>query len=301
MQAGPAFAFRNTKAGSAKCYTPSETPPAASRSAEEYVGMSPFVFKRQWVAESPALVEGGCCGPFEARPDASDARFPAGRRVHKPSKCVHGLTCRASGESELWRGCPWLNANSLNRDRHSSHYEPAGRSGIPEAKSASDRPFHAASATLAICSGKWQLLERAGAEILHLDVMDGHFVPNLTYGSVVVEGLRPLTSVPLDAHLMLSDPGRYIDDFVAAGCQSLTIHVEAVPSRAPLLRRIRAADRAGRNRPQSRYAGGRRAIRIAGVRHGAGDERPSRFRRPGIPPGGIGQGRRDSQASPRRC
>ena len=88
------------------------------------------------------------------------------------------------------------------------------------------------------------LLERAGAEILHLDVMDGHFVPNLTYGSVVVEGLRPLTGVPLDAHLMLSDPGRYLDDFVAAGCQSLTIHIEAVPDPAPLPRRIRSADRA---------------------------------------------------------
>jgi ribulose-phosphate 3-epimerase len=83
------------------------------------------------------------------------------------------------------------------------------------------------------------LLERAGAEVLHLDVMDGHFVPNLTYGSVVIEGLRKLTSVPFDAHLMLSEPGTYIDDFVAAGCQSLTVHIEAVPEPVPLLNRIR--------------------------------------------------------------
>jgi ribulose-phosphate 3-epimerase len=88
------------------------------------------------------------------------------------------------------------------------------------------------------------LLERAGAEILHLDVMDGHFVPNLTYGPVVIEGLRALTNLPFDAHLMLSQPERYIDDFVAAGCQSVTIHIEAVPEPVPLLKRIRNSDRA---------------------------------------------------------
>lgn len=86
------------------------------------------------------------------------------------------------------------------------------------------------------------LLERAGAEVLHLDVMDGHFVPNITYGPVVVEGLRPLTSVPFDAHLMLSEPGQYVDEFIAAGCQSVTVHVEAVPEPAPLLRRIRESE-----------------------------------------------------------
>lgn len=83
------------------------------------------------------------------------------------------------------------------------------------------------------------LLERGGAEVLHLDVMDGHFVPNITYGPVVVEGLRRLTGLPFDTHLMLAEPGRYVDEFVAAGCQSLTFHIEAVPEPLPLLRRIR--------------------------------------------------------------
>ena len=86
------------------------------------------------------------------------------------------------------------------------------------------------------------LLERAGAEVLHLDVMDGHFVPNLTYGPVVIDGLRPLTSVPFDAHLMISQPGRYVDEFIKAGCQALTIHIEAEPAPVALLRRIREQD-----------------------------------------------------------
>ncbi len=86
------------------------------------------------------------------------------------------------------------------------------------------------------------LLERAGAEVLHLDVMDGHFVPNLTYGPVVIEGLRPLTNMPFDAHLMISQPGRYVDEFIKAGCQALTFHIEAEPEPTPLLRRIREQD-----------------------------------------------------------
>ena len=83
------------------------------------------------------------------------------------------------------------------------------------------------------------LLERAGAEVLHLDVMDGHFVPNLTYGPVVIEGLRPLTSLPFDAHLMISQPGRYVDEFIKAGCQPGHI---GEPEPVALLRQIREQD-----------------------------------------------------------
>lgn len=86
-----------------------------------------------------------------------------------------------------------------------------------------------------------ELLEQAGAESLHLDVMDGHFVPNLTYGPVVIKSLRPLTSLPFDAHLMISDPARYLDDYLDAGCDLITIHIEAVPQPVPLLRKIREA------------------------------------------------------------
>lgn len=84
-----------------------------------------------------------------------------------------------------------------------------------------------------------ELLEAAGARILHMDVMDGHFVPNLSYGAMVIERVRELTEIPFEAHLMISDPGRYLDDFLKAGCNVLTFHLEAVPEPGPLLARIR--------------------------------------------------------------
>ena len=84
-----------------------------------------------------------------------------------------------------------------------------------------------------------ELLEAGGAKILHMDVMDGHFVPNLTYGPVVIERVRDLTELPFEAHLMISDPARYLDDFLKAGCNLITFHLEAVPEAGPLLRRIR--------------------------------------------------------------
>jgi ribulose-phosphate 3-epimerase len=85
------------------------------------------------------------------------------------------------------------------------------------------------------------LLEAAGAPILHFDVMDGHFVPNLSYGAMVIKDLRGLTELPFEAHLMISEPDRYLNDFIDAGCDLLTFHVEAVPDPARLLRRIRDA------------------------------------------------------------
>lgn len=85
-----------------------------------------------------------------------------------------------------------------------------------------------------------ELLESAGAPMLHLDVMDGHFVPNLSYGPVVIERLRELTELPFEAHLMISDPARYADDFLKAGCNLLTFHLEAVPEPRPLIERIHA-------------------------------------------------------------
>jgi ribulose-phosphate 3-epimerase len=83
------------------------------------------------------------------------------------------------------------------------------------------------------------LLESAGARLLHLDVMDGHFVPNLSYGPVVISSLRAITNLPFEAHLMISEPERYLDDFLDAGCDLVTFHIEAVPEPAALLRRIR--------------------------------------------------------------
>lgn len=83
-------------------------------------------------------------------------------------------------------------------------------------------------------------MEEAGAKILHLDVMDGHFVPNLSFGVPVVEAVRRVTQLPLDVHLMISEPGRYLKAFRQAGADLMTIHIEAVPDPRDLLREIRS-------------------------------------------------------------
>lgn len=71
-------------------------------------------------------------------------------------------------------------------------------------------------------------VERGGADLLHVDIMDGHFVPNLTMGPPVVKSIRRVAKVPLDVHLMIEEPDRYAEAFVEAGASSLTVHVEAV-------------------------------------------------------------------------
>lgn len=87
-------------------------------------------------------------------------------------------------------------------------------------------------------------LTAANAKMLHWDVMDGHFVPNLSYGPMVIERVRPLTDMLFDAHLMISEPERYLDEYLKAGCEAITVHIEAVPQPTSLLRRIRDAGRA---------------------------------------------------------
>jgi ribulose-phosphate 3-epimerase len=82
-------------------------------------------------------------------------------------------------------------------------------------------------------------VERAGAQRIHVDVMDGHFVPNLSMGPVVVQGLRPITRLPLEVHLMVENPGRFAEAFLKAGADSLIVHFEVLPDPAPLLREIR--------------------------------------------------------------
>ena len=71
--------------------------------------------------------------------------------------------------------------------------------------------------------------ERGGADLIHVDVMDGHFVPNLTVGPAVVRSLKRVTRVPLDVHLMITDPDRYAEAFVDAGAAMLSVHVEVLP------------------------------------------------------------------------
>ena len=82
-------------------------------------------------------------------------------------------------------------------------------------------------------------LEKAGTKALHLDIMDGDFVPNLTYGLPVVKALRRLTDLPLDTHLMISRPERYIDAFHQAGADMITVHIEATDDAPAALRQIR--------------------------------------------------------------
>ncbi|KKI92562.1 ribulose-phosphate 3-epimerase [Bacillus sp. SA1-12] len=70
-------------------------------------------------------------------------------------------------------------------------------------------------------------VEKGGADYIHVDVMDGHFVPNITIGPLIVEAIRPVTKLPLDVHLMIEKPDLYIQDFVRAGADIITVHVEA--------------------------------------------------------------------------
>lgn len=85
-------------------------------------------------------------------------------------------------------------------------------------------------------------VEAAGADLIHLDVMDGSFVPNISFGPIVVEAVRRVTELPLDVHLMVEEPIRYIADYVNAGANSLTVHVEACAHLHRTVQRITEMD-----------------------------------------------------------
>jgi ribulose-phosphate 3-epimerase len=85
------------------------------------------------------------------------------------------------------------------------------------------------SADFARLADEVAAVERAGADLLHIDVMDGHFVPNLTIGPPIVESLRKVTKLPLDVHLMITNADAFIPEFARAGANYLTVHVEACP------------------------------------------------------------------------
>ncbi|MBC2115810.1 ribulose-phosphate 3-epimerase [Listeria booriae] len=85
-------------------------------------------------------------------------------------------------------------------------------------------------------------VESYGADYIHVDVMDGHFVPNITFGPSVVKAIRPVTKLPLDVHLMIENPDRYIPDFAKAGADYISVHVEACPHLHRTLQLIRSFD-----------------------------------------------------------
>jgi len=84
------------------------------------------------------------------------------------------------------------------------------------------------SADFSCLDRELERIKRAGADMVHIDVMDGHFVPNITIGPVVVKYIRRATNLPLDVHLMIEDPGKYIDAFIKAGSDMITVHIESI-------------------------------------------------------------------------
>ncbi|MBK8204322.1 MAG: ribulose-phosphate 3-epimerase [Bdellovibrionales bacterium] len=95
------------------------------------------------------------------------------------------------------------------------------------------------SADFSILRDEIQKVEKCGADWIHIDVMDGHFVPNITIGAPVVKSLRPVTKIPFDVHLMIERPELFVDEFISAGADYLTIHVEATQDPTKILDMIR--------------------------------------------------------------
>jgi len=82
-------------------------------------------------------------------------------------------------------------------------------------------------------------VERAGADLLHFDVMDGHFVPNISMGVPILQAIRKITKLPLDAHLMISEPEKYVEVFIKSGANSVSVHCEVCPDIPKMAKRIR--------------------------------------------------------------
>lgn len=95
------------------------------------------------------------------------------------------------------------------------------------------------SADFARLAEQVEAVQKAGADMLHLDIMDGHFVPNITFGPAVVGAIKSAATIPLDVHLMIENPERYVEDFVSVGADILTVHVEACPHLHKVIHQIK--------------------------------------------------------------
>ena len=95
------------------------------------------------------------------------------------------------------------------------------------------------SANFATLSEEIKSIELAGADLLHIDIMDGHFVPNLTFGAPIVKAIRPYTQLPFDVHLMVTNPGDYVEEFAKIGVEYFTFHQETVPHMHRLIQHIK--------------------------------------------------------------
>ncbi|UCD59228.1 MAG: ribulose-phosphate 3-epimerase [Candidatus Hydrogenedentota bacterium] len=95
------------------------------------------------------------------------------------------------------------------------------------------------SADLSRLAEEVEAVQKAGADMLHLDIMDGHFVPNITFGPAVVGAIKSVAKVPLDVHLMIENPADFVKDFLSVGADILTVHVETCPHLHSVVRRIK--------------------------------------------------------------